>query len=174
MCFEGSAALTLALLRALGERGAAEPLLGHRRSVSFDGFSLHAAVHIGKHDRAGLERLCRYGARPAFASERVALTSNGQVFYRLKRPWPDGRTHLVLSPVAFVRRLAGILPPPGRHLVRYAGCRPAGQAARPRRGPGPRRARPGCAHRRPSDHLTCIVCCARADPATALDPTAVG
>ncbi len=55
------------------------PLLGHRRSVSFDGFSLHAAVHIGKHDRAGLERLCRDSARPAFASERVALTSQGQV-----------------------------------------------------------------------------------------------
>jgi hypothetical protein len=43
------------------------------------------------------------------------------VSYRLKRPWPDGRTHLVLSPVAFLRRIAGILPPPRRHLVRYAG-----------------------------------------------------
>ena len=41
--------------------------------------------------------------------------------YRLKKPWPDGHTHLELSPVAFLRRLAGILPPPRRHLVRYAG-----------------------------------------------------
>ena len=93
----------------------------HRRAVSFDGVSLHADVQIGEHDRAGLERLCRYGARPAFASERLALTASGQVSYRLKRPWPDGRTHPVLSPVAFLRRLAGILPPPRRHLVRYAG-----------------------------------------------------
>ncbi len=74
-----------------------------------------------KHDRAGLERLCRYGGRPAFAGERLALTAGGQVSYRLKKPWPDGRTHLELSPVAFLRRLAGILPPPRRHLVRYAG-----------------------------------------------------
>jgi hypothetical protein len=96
-------------------------LLMHRRSVSFDGFSLHAAVQIGERDRAGLERLCRYGARPAFAGERLTLTAGGQVSYRLKKPWPDGRTHLVLSPVAFLRRLAGILPPPHRHLVRYAG-----------------------------------------------------
>jgi len=65
--------------------------------------------------------LCRYGGRPAFAGERLALTAGGQVSYRLKKPWPDGRTHLELSPVAFLRRLAGILPPPRRHLVRYAG-----------------------------------------------------
>ncbi|HEX2688947.1 MAG TPA: transposase [Kofleriaceae bacterium] len=39
----------------------------------------------------------------------------------LKRPWPDGRTALVLPPVAFLRRLCGIIPPPRRHLVRYAG-----------------------------------------------------
>jgi hypothetical protein len=51
----------------------------------------------------------------------VRLIEGGQVSYRLKKPWADGRTHLVLSPVAFLRRLAGILPPPGRHLVRYAG-----------------------------------------------------
>ena len=31
---------------------------------------------------------------------------------RLKRPWPDGRTELVLPPVAFLRRLCGIIPPP--------------------------------------------------------------
>jgi len=28
---------------------------------------------------------------------------------------------LVLPPVAFLRRLCGIIPPPRRHLVRYAG-----------------------------------------------------
>jgi len=45
----------------------------------------------------------------------------GQRRAQLKRPWPDGRTHLVLEPVAFLRRLVGIIPPPLRHLVRYAG-----------------------------------------------------
>jgi hypothetical protein len=87
--------------------------------------SLHAGVVIAEHDRAALERLCvrlcRYGARPAFAHERLAWTAEGQIAYRLKRPWPDGRTHLVLPPVAFLRRLCGTIPPPRRHLVRYAG-----------------------------------------------------
>lgn len=34
---------------------------------------------------------------------------------------PTGRTHLVMEPVAFLRRLVGIIPPPRRHLVRYSG-----------------------------------------------------
>jgi hypothetical protein len=86
-----------------------------------EGFSLHAGVVIAEHDRDALERLCRYGARPAFALERLSWTSDGRISYKLKRPWPDGRTHLVLEPVAFLRRLVGIIPPPRRHLVRYAG-----------------------------------------------------
>ena len=61
-----------------------------------EGFSLHAAVVIADHDREALERLCRYGTRPAFAQERPAWTTDGQIAYRLKRPWPDGRTELVL------------------------------------------------------------------------------
>ena len=96
--------------------------------------SLHAGVVIAEHDRAALERLCRYGARPAFAQDRLAWTADGRVSYRLKRPWPDGRTEL--APVAFLRRLCGIIPPPRRHLVLRrrvrAGQRAAPQAARAR------------------------------------------
>jgi hypothetical protein len=94
---------------------------GERLRAWCEGYSLHAGVVIAEHDRAALERLCRYGARPAFAHERLAWTAEGQIVYRLKRPWPDGRTHLVLPPVAFLRRLCGTIPPPRRHLVRYAG-----------------------------------------------------
>lgn len=68
---------------------------------------------IAEHDRAALERLCRYGARPAFAHERLAWTAEGQIAYRLKRPWPDGRTHLVLPPVALFDALTG-----AEHVVR--------------------------------------------------------
>jgi hypothetical protein len=85
------------------------------------GFSLHAGVVVPDYDREALERLCRYGARPAFAHDRLAWTTDGRISYQLKRPWPDGRTHLVLEPVAFLRRLVGIIPPPRRHLVRYSG-----------------------------------------------------
>jgi len=72
-------------------------------------------------DELALERLCRYGTRPAFAHDRLDWTADDQIAYRLKRPWPDGRTELVLPPVTFLRRLCGIIPPPRRHLVRYAG-----------------------------------------------------
>src|SRR5262245_66658707 len=86
-----------------------------------EGFSLHAGVVIAEHDRDALERLCRYGARPAFAQERLSWTDDGRIAYKLKRPWPDGRTALVMPPVAFLRRLCGIIPPPRRHLVTYSG-----------------------------------------------------
>jgi hypothetical protein len=65
-----------------------------------EGFSLHTAVVIADTDRAGLERLCRYGARPAFAQDRHAWTDDGLISCRLKRPWPDGRSALVLEPQA--------------------------------------------------------------------------
>ena len=71
-----------------------------------EGFALHAGVVIAEHDREALERLCRYGTRPAFAQERLAWTADGQIAYRLKRPWPDGRTELVLPPVAVQRTRA--------------------------------------------------------------------
>jgi len=87
---------------------------------------------IADHDREALERLARYGARPAFAHDRLTWTSDGRISYKLKRPWPDGRTHLVAEPVAFLRRLIGILPPPRRHLVRYAGVFGPASKARPK------------------------------------------
>jgi len=39
----------------------------------------------------------------------------------MKRPAASGATELVLSPVAFLRRLAALVPPPGTHLVRFFG-----------------------------------------------------
>jgi len=41
--------------------------------------SLHAGVGIAEHDRDALERLCRYGARPAFAQDRLAWTDDGGI-----------------------------------------------------------------------------------------------
>jgi hypothetical protein len=87
---------------------------------------------MSNRDREALERLARYGARPAFAHDRLTWTSDGRISYKLKRPWPDGRTHLVSEPVAFLRRLIGIIPPPRRHLVRYAGVFGPASKARPK------------------------------------------
>ncbi len=61
------------------------------------GFSLHAAVRCGADDRQALEQLCRYITRPALANERVQTNAAGQVVLKLKTPWRDGTTHLVMS-----------------------------------------------------------------------------
>jgi hypothetical protein len=38
-----------------------------------------------------------------------------------KRPWSDGTSSVDLAPLALIARLAAIIPPPRRHVVRYSG-----------------------------------------------------
>ena len=45
------------------------------------------------------ERLCRYIARPAVATQRLSLTAQRQVRYQLKTPYRDGATHVLFEPV---------------------------------------------------------------------------
>jgi len=92
-----------------------------RRSAFLEGYSLHADRLIEADDRAGLERLCRYGARAPIASARLARDPTGQVVMTLQRPLRDGRTALVFAPGEFVRRLATLIPLPRSHLTRYHG-----------------------------------------------------
>jgi hypothetical protein len=79
------------------------------------GFSLDAAVRVGAHDRAGLERLLRYCARPPFALERLELLDADHVVYRLPKPQRDGTTALTLTPLELIDHLAALIPPPRRH-----------------------------------------------------------
>ena len=85
------------------------------------GFSLHAATRIEAGDRAGLERLCRYVARPPLATGRLARVDDERLSFRLKTPWADGTTHLILSPLELIEKLAALVPPPRVNLVRYHG-----------------------------------------------------
>ncbi len=86
------------------------------------GFSLDATIRIEAHDRGGLERLLRYCARPALASERLAWSDDGQhVIYRLPRAGRDGQTVVVLSPLELLERLSVLIPPPRCHRHRYHG-----------------------------------------------------
>jgi hypothetical protein len=120
---------------------------GERREgvAQYAGFSLHAGTALAGEERDKLERLARYVTRPAVAEERLTLTAQGQVRYRLKTPYRDGTTHVVLEPLDFLARLAALVPPPRVHLTRYhgvfaphAGLRaaitPAGRGARRRDG----------------------------------------
>lgn len=93
----------------------------HRSAAEAGGFSLHAGIDIEPHQRAKLERLCRYVSRPPVAEDRLALTASGQVRYTLKTPYRDGTTHIVLEPLDFIARLAALVPPPRMHLTRYHG-----------------------------------------------------
>jgi hypothetical protein len=57
------------------------PPRAKRLTACVDDFTLHADTAVAAHDRAGLERLCRYGARPPFAHQRLRSTASGQVAY---------------------------------------------------------------------------------------------
>ena len=86
-----------------------------------NGFSLHAGVAAKAHQRHKLERLCRYIARPAVSTERMALTQQGNIRYTLKTPYRDGTTHIVLEPLDFIARLAALVPKPRVNLTRFHG-----------------------------------------------------
>ncbi len=54
----------------------------------------------------------------ALADERVQTAAAGQVVLKLKTPRRDGTTHLVMSPLEFMQRLAALVPRPRLHLIR--------------------------------------------------------
>ncbi len=83
------------------------------------GFSLHAGVAAQAHERDKLERLCRYIARPAVSNQRLSLTRNGQIRYRLKTPYSDGTTHVLFEPLDFISRLVSLIPRPRVNLTRF-------------------------------------------------------
>jgi hypothetical protein len=113
---EGRKAFTLQTLApALTVPAGAERLAKH------SGFSLHAGVAAAARQRAKVERLCRYIARPAVATGRLSLTARGLVRYTLKTPYRDGTTHVIFEPLDFIARLAALVPKPRVHLTRYHG-----------------------------------------------------
>ena len=103
------------------------------------GFSLHAGVASEAHEHEKLERLCRYITRPAVATERLSLTAQGNIRYRLvapahparatfvhpctaKTPYRDGTTDVMFEPLDLMARLAALVPTPRVNLTRYHGA----------------------------------------------------
>ena len=80
--------------------------------VSFKGFSLNAAVSACRTNKARLEQLVRYTARPAFPEERLSQANNDDIHYKLKNPWTEGTTGVVFSPLEFLEKLSAFVPPP--------------------------------------------------------------
>ena len=91
------------------------------RCATCAGYTVHAGTAVGAQDRGGLERLCRYVARPAVSSGRVAELPDGRVRLELKRPWSDGTVALTFTAEELVERLASLVPPPRAHQVLYHG-----------------------------------------------------
>jgi len=79
------------------------------------------SVSLPAHRRQKLENLCRYMLRPPLAVERLERLSSGRLAYRMKTPWRDGTTHVVMSDGELVEKLAALVPAPRFHLVRYFG-----------------------------------------------------
>ena len=92
-----------------------------KRCANQQGFSLHAAVRCARSKRHKLEQLCRYITRPAIANDRLKLNRAGDVVLQLKSPYRDGTTHIVMSPLEFMQRLATLVPRPRLNLIRFHG-----------------------------------------------------
>ncbi len=117
---------------ALGERAGQQLLqLGiavdddhnntRRDNTPAHGFNLHAGLRIPAHDRRRLEKLCRYVLRPPIAEERLSFTKDGNVLYRLRRPWKSGTTAVSFSPLDFIAKIVPLVARPHVNLVKYFG-----------------------------------------------------
>lgn len=112
--------------RGFLEADTVQDMLGWQAS---GGFSVDASVRVEGDDRAGVERLVRYCARPPLALERLqavdgqeSLVSEGaRLIYRLPDGDVEGRSQIVLTPLELLARLAVLIPPPRVHRHRYHG-----------------------------------------------------
>jgi len=120
------------ILRAFVARGHIEACdakdMAERAASSGDGggFSVDAGVRIEAADRAGLERLLRYCARPPFAMDRLKQRGADLVCR-----WGKGHEEplqsdkysgeLVVTPPEVINRIAQLVPPPCTHRHRYYG-----------------------------------------------------
>jgi hypothetical protein len=86
-----------------------------------DGFTLHANVRVHGRRRKELERLCRYMARPAIATQRLERLADGRVRYRLRHAFLDGTRALLFDPLTFIEKLCALVPPPRANLLTYHG-----------------------------------------------------
>ena len=100
------------------------------------GFSVNASVCIAGDDRAGLERLLRYCARPPFAMERLHRKGQDHLLYHCPKPQSDGAAirgkqgDLILTPLEFIAKIAALVPPPRTRQHRYFGVLPPNSPSR--------------------------------------------
>jgi hypothetical protein len=147
---KAQASLRRRILRAFVGRGLlegfeAQEMLGYKHS----GFSVDTSVCIAAQDRAGLERLLRYCARPPFALDRLRKAGSELIYRCAKQrsePGSDRRDQrnanrgakhgaqadeLHLTPLELIARIAALVPPPRTHRHRYFGVLAPNSPLRP-------------------------------------------
>jgi hypothetical protein len=110
--------------RGLLESCEAKEMLAYQHS----GFSVDAGVCIAADDRAALERLLRYCARPPFAMDRLRK-EGATLVYRCAKQRSEPTSvkrgakadELTLTPLELIARIAALVPPPRTHRHRYFG-----------------------------------------------------
>ncbi|MCX5787836.1 MAG: transposase [Elusimicrobia bacterium] len=87
------------------------------------GFSLHAATVVAAEDREALERLLYYCARPAVSAKRLTYRKGDSfAVYQTKDNRSGRNLRLVFPALDFIGRLARLIPPPRKNVVRYYGA----------------------------------------------------
>jgi hypothetical protein len=139
---KAQASLRRRILRAFVGRGLlegfeAQEMLGYKHS----GFSVDTSVCIAAQDRAGLERLLRYCARPPFALDRLHKAGSELVYRCAKQhSEPGSNPHnkrgakvdeITLTPLELIDRIAALVPPPRTHRHRYFGVLAPNSPLRP-------------------------------------------
>ena len=103
----------------VGRDGRYQPFVKGPLCAEVEGFSLHAGAWVGPRDREGLEKVCRYAARPAVAESRLTELPDGRIAYSLKKRWKDGTAHVVMTKEVLMERLCALVPKPRKHLVTF-------------------------------------------------------
>ena len=111
------------LKRMLRMRVLPEATVNEMLSWPHGGFSLDGGTYVEAQDRAGLERLLLYVLRPALSLKALTYKPEQDlVIYRPAKGKPDSPAVLEWSGAEFVGRIAALIPPARKHLVRYYGA----------------------------------------------------
>ena len=87
-------------------------------------------------------------------ADQLRWDGGSRVSFELKTPWRDGTTHLEMTPVDFLERLAALVPRPRLHLIRFHGILAPNAKLRSfvvPRAPASARRAPGCHDRADRD-----------------------
>jgi hypothetical protein len=93
-----------------GTAKAGRPLGSSAENVAASSASLfNPATRVHDHDRPRLEMLIKYISRPPVAMKRLSKAPGGLLQYKLKTPFRNGKTYVLLSPEELMEKLTAII-----------------------------------------------------------------